>query len=58
LPNGSLRDSEAVALGEYWGFEKIGEFMPLDYEPPTTAPAVPTPAPARNAPPAGRAQLR
>jgi len=62
LPNGSLRDSEAVALGEYWGFEKIGEFMPLDYEPPTTVagPAAPVsaPAPARAQPGAGRAQLR
>ena len=57
LPNGSLHDSEAVALGEYWGFEKIGEFMPLDYEPPATL-APPPAAPPRAQPAGGRAQLR
>ncbi|WP_151085711.1 carboxypeptidase-like regulatory domain-containing protein [Hymenobacter baengnokdamensis] len=36
-PNGSLRDPLAVSTGEYWGFEKIGEFLPLDYQPPATA---------------------
>ncbi|MDJ0365094.1 carboxypeptidase-like regulatory domain-containing protein [Hymenobacter sp. H14-R3] len=32
-PNGSLRNSSAVSTGEYWGFEKIGEFLPFDYDP-------------------------
>ncbi len=64
LPNGALRNSEAVALGEYWGFEKIGEFMPLDYEPPTQAvkpipaPPAPTPAPTRTPPAPTRARAR
>ncbi|MDQ2794850.1 MAG: carboxypeptidase-like regulatory domain-containing protein [Bacteroidota bacterium] len=39
--DGSLRNPLEVAIGGYWGFEKIGEFLPYDY--------VPTgmPAPAR-----------
>ena len=58
-PNGALRDSEAVALGEYWGFEKIGEFMPLDYEPSAAAPpAAPSPAPTRSQPVPSRTQMR
>ncbi len=36
-PNGSLMNPLAVSTGEYWGFEKIGEFLPLNYEPPTAA---------------------
>ena len=42
--DGSVRNPLAVAVGGYWGFEKIGEFLPYDY--------VPTgmPAPARAAP--------
>ncbi len=27
--------------GEYWGFEKIGEFLPFDYMPPTASTAAP-----------------
>lgn len=38
-PNGTLRNPADVSTGEYWGFEKIGEFLPLDYQPPTLAPA-------------------
>ena len=46
--DGSLRNPLAVAIGGYWGFEKIGEFLPYDYMPtgmpagaraPATAPA-------------------
>jgi hypothetical protein len=32
-PNGTLRNPADVSTGEYWGFEKIGEFLPLDYQP-------------------------
>lgn len=42
MPNGALADPLAVEVGEYWGFEKIGEFLPLDYVP-TGHPAVPLP---------------
>jgi hypothetical protein len=38
-PNGTLRNPADVSTGEYWGFEKIGEFLPLDYQPPALAPA-------------------
>ena len=38
-PNGSLMNPLDVSTGEYWGFEKIGEFLPLNYVPPTTASA-------------------
>ena len=31
--DGSLRNPLEVALGGYWGFEKIGEFLPYDYVP-------------------------
>ena len=31
--DGSLLDPLKVSLGEYWGFEKIGEFLPFDYQP-------------------------
>ena len=42
LPSGDLADSQAVAVGEYWGFEKIGEFLPRNYEPPLrTGPPTP-----------------
>jgi hypothetical protein len=34
-PNGTLRNPADVSTGEYWGFEKIGEFLPLDYQPDT-----------------------
>jgi len=36
-PNGTLRNPADVSTGDYWGFEKIGEFLPLDYQPPTAA---------------------
>ena len=32
-PNGTLVSPLQVLTGEYWGFEKIGELLPLDYEP-------------------------
>ena len=38
-PNGRLVDPLAAFVSEYWGFEKIGEFLPLDY------PSPPTPTP-------------
>lgn len=38
-PNGTLRNPADVSTGEYWGFEKIGEFLPLDYQPPAAASA-------------------
>ena len=49
--DGSLRNPLEVAIGGYWGFEKIGEFLPYDYVPtgmpaPTRAP-VPAPRPVR-----------
>ena len=49
--DGSLRNPLDVAIGGYWGFEKIGEFLPYDYVPtgmpaPVAAPA-PTPATGR-----------
>ena len=39
-PNGTLVNPLDVVSGEYWGFQKIGEFLPLDYAPPVAA--VPT----------------
>ena len=33
--DGSLINPLEAAIGGYWGFEKIGEFLPLDYVPPT-----------------------
>ena len=51
--DGSLRNPLTVAIGGYWGFEKIGEFLPYDYVPTgmpsPTAPARPTPVPTRPA---------
>ncbi|GAC1592989.1 MAG: hypothetical protein NVS3B25_14280 [Hymenobacter sp.] len=38
--NGSTLNPLDVLQGEYWGFEKIGEFLPFDYVPPPTASAV------------------
>ncbi|WP_426059509.1 carboxypeptidase-like regulatory domain-containing protein [Hymenobacter sp. B1770] len=46
--NGSLMNPLDAYNGEYWGFERIGEFLPVDYVPPTSAGA----APASSAPPA------
>ena len=33
-PNGQLANPLAVFTDEYWGFEKMGEFLPLNYLPP------------------------
>ena len=44
-PNGTLVNPLDVVSGEYWGFQKIGEFLPLDYEPPVAA--APTSAKAK-----------
>ncbi|TVT40735.1 carboxypeptidase-like regulatory domain-containing protein [Hymenobacter setariae] len=38
-PNGTLANPLDVVSGEYWGFQKIGEFLPLDYAPPVAAAA-------------------
>ncbi|SFQ72804.1 carboxypeptidase-like regulatory domain-containing protein [Hymenobacter arizonensis] len=46
--NGSLMNPLDAYNGEYWGFERIGEFLPVDYAPTTAAGA----APASSAPPA------
>lgn len=35
--DGSLLNPLEVSVGEYWGFEKIGEFLPVDYVPPAAA---------------------
>ncbi|SNC74750.1 CarboxypepD_reg-like domain-containing protein [Hymenobacter gelipurpurascens] len=35
--NGQLYNPLAVFMDGYWGFEKMGEFLPLDYMPPTPA---------------------
>ena len=40
-PNGTLVNPLDVVSGEYWGFQKIGEFLPLDYAPPVAAVATP-----------------
>jgi hypothetical protein len=36
-PNGTLVNPFDVVPGEYWGFQRIGEFLPLDYAPPVAA---------------------
>jgi hypothetical protein len=36
-PNGTLANPFDVVPGEYWGFQRIGELLPLDYETPVTA---------------------
>lgn len=46
-PNGTLVNPLDVVSGEYWGFQKIGEFLPLDYAPPVAANAAATTAPDR-----------
>lgn len=33
-PNGQLANPLAVFTDGYWGFEKMGEFLPLNYQPP------------------------
>ncbi|WP_035561521.1 carboxypeptidase-like regulatory domain-containing protein [Hymenobacter sp. IS2118] len=42
-PNGSLMNPLDAYNGEYWGFERIGEFLPVDYVPPSAS-AAPTSA--------------
>ncbi|UOQ99298.1 carboxypeptidase-like regulatory domain-containing protein [Hymenobacter sp. 5317J-9] len=43
-PNGQLANPLAVYTDEYWGFEKMGEFLPVNYLPPASAasPSSPT----------------
>jgi hypothetical protein len=41
--NGSPMNPLDVLLGEYWGFEKIGEFLPFDYVPTDAPPATVNP---------------
>jgi hypothetical protein len=36
-PNGTLENPFDVGRGEYWGFQRIGELLPLDYAPPVVA---------------------
>lgn len=35
-PTGYLHNPVAVYTDEYWGFEKIGEFLPVNYRPPAS----------------------
>ena len=39
--NGTLMNPLDVYNGEYWGFERIGEFLPVDYVPPTAGTSAP-----------------
>ena len=36
-PNGQLANPLAVFTDEYWGFEKMGEFLPVNYLPPPSS---------------------
>ncbi|MDO7876948.1 carboxypeptidase-like regulatory domain-containing protein [Hymenobacter sp. ASUV-10] len=45
--DGSLLNPLDVSNGEYWGFEKIGEFLPFDYTPPTPATGASSSPPTR-----------
>ncbi|MDF7813572.1 carboxypeptidase-like regulatory domain-containing protein [Hymenobacter sp. YC55] len=38
LPNGQLVEPLAVFTDQYWGFEKMGELLPIDYAPPVAPP--------------------
>ncbi|HEX8328258.1 MAG TPA: carboxypeptidase-like regulatory domain-containing protein [Hymenobacter sp.] len=38
-PNGQLANPLAVFTDEYWGFEKMGEFLPVNYLPPAPVPS-------------------
>lgn len=38
LPNGQLVEPLAVFTEQYWGFEKMGELLPIDYAPPAAPP--------------------
>jgi hypothetical protein len=42
--DGSVLNPLDVSVGEYWGFEKIGEFLPYDYVVPATPPTPAAPA--------------
>jgi hypothetical protein len=35
-PTGYLLNPLAVFIDEYWGFERIGEFLPVNYQPPAS----------------------
>ena len=37
-PNGQLVNPLGLFTDEYWGFEKMGEFLPVNYLPPASAP--------------------
>ena len=37
-PNGQLANPLAIFTDEYWGFEKMGEFLPVNYLPPASVP--------------------
>jgi len=37
-PDGELENPLAAFTEGYWGFERMGEFLPLDYQPPTNPP--------------------
>jgi hypothetical protein len=39
LPNGQLANPLGVFTDQYWGFEKMGEFLPVNYHPPAAASA-------------------
>jgi hypothetical protein len=48
--NGTLLNPLDVFNGEYWGFEKIGEFLPVDYTPGASAAPSASAPPVRNRP--------
>jgi hypothetical protein len=48
--NGTLLNPLDVFNGEYWGFEKIGEFLPVDYTPGASAGSSASAGPARSKP--------
>ena len=48
--NGTLLNPLDVFNGEYWGFEKIGEFLPVDYSPSASVAPPASAAPARSKP--------
>ncbi len=58
LPNGALVDPPAVLSADYWGFEKVGEMLPLDYEPTGSGPATSATSPASAAPAPAAARLK
>lgn len=42
FPNGACKDAGTVVTIGYWGFKKVGEILPWDYQPPKTAKQVVT----------------